>query len=120
MIYTGYFGQLDLYYRYNLTPIAICGKCPQWYNGIWWKHFAPSWDIFSKWKNGIETDDTYTERFFKEILSKLKIEDVKQDFNFIDNPILLCYEKEGFCHRHLVCDWLNYHGLNCEEFKIEN
>lgn len=76
--------------------------------------------FFSKWKNGIETDDTYTERFFKEILSKLKIEDVKQDFNYIDNPILLCYEKEGFCHRHLVCDWLNYHGLHCEEFKIEN
>ena len=31
--------------------------------------------------------------------------------------VLLCYEKRGdFCHRHLVADWLNKNGFNCEEW----
>lgn len=29
---------------------------------------------------------------------------------------LLCYETpEKFCHRHLVCNWLNDHGIECRE-----
>ena len=31
---------------------------------------------------------------------------------------LVCYEKPSeFCHRHLVSDWLNAAGFECEEFK---
>ena len=33
---------------------------------------------------------------------------------------LVCYEKPGdFCHRHLVADWLNEAGYQCEEYKYD-
>ena len=31
---------------------------------------------------------------------------------------LICYEKPtDFCHRHLVADWLNKNGIECEEWE---
>ena len=31
---------------------------------------------------------------------------------------LVCYEKpEGFCHRHLVADWLNENGIVVKEWE---
>lgn len=33
--------------------------------------------------------------------------------------VLLCYEKASdFCHRHLVADWFNRAGYECEEMCI--
>ena len=33
---------------------------------------------------------------------------------------LVCYEKPSdFCHRHLVADWLNKNGYDCEELSDE-
>ena len=116
-MFTGYYANYDFYMQQGLTPIAISGRPPEWYKGLWWKFLAPSWDIFSKWKNKIINDDEYTDRFFKEILSKVNIDELKDQLQQIQNPILLCYEKDGFCHRHLVADWLNYHGIVCEEYK---
>ena len=118
IIYTGYYALYDYYIKYGLTPIAISGKAPDWFNGIQWKFFAPSWDIFSKWKTGIITDEQYTNRFLVERLGKLDINQIKQQINMINNPILLCYEKHGFCHRHIVADWLNANDITCEEYII--
>lgn len=33
-----------------------------------------------------------------------------------DGAILCCYEPPGqFCHRKLVSEWFNYHGIKCTE-----
>lgn len=47
-MFTGYYANYDFYVQQGLTPIAISGKPPEWYKGLWWKFLAPSWDIFSK------------------------------------------------------------------------
>ena len=107
---------MEEYLEQGLTPIAISGVAPCFYDGIHWKFFAPSWDIFSKWKNGELSDDGYVERFIPERLEILNKDKVKKELSAIENPILLCYEKEGFCHRHVVADWLREIGFEVEEF----
>ena len=116
-MFTGYYANYDFYMQQGLTPISISVKPPEWYIGLWWKFLASSSDIFSKWKNIIIKDDEYKNRLFKEILSKVNINELKDQLQQIQNPILLCYEKDGFCHRHLVADWLNYYGIACEEYR---
>ena len=108
MIYTGYYAKLKKYQEAGLTPISIAGKAPNFYSGIQYKKFAPSWDIFSKWKSGEIDNFQYTERFNQEILGKLDKEEVKTFLNsFETDIILLCYEKSGdFCHRHIVANWI--------------
>lgn len=117
MIYTGYYAKTQDYIEEGLTPIAISGKAPIWFEGLHWKFLAPSWGIFSKWKDGVINDFGYLERFNNEILSKINKEDLKQTLLQIKDPILLCYEKEGFCHRHIVADWIeNNLGMRVDEY----
>lgn len=119
MIYTGYYAKLNDYINQGLTPIAISGAVPDFYDiekYAWWKFLAPSWDIFSKWKSGEIDNDGYVERYIPERLERLNKEELKQKLLEIENPILLCYEKEGFCHRHVLADWLRDIGLEVEEY----
>ena len=76
----------------------------------------PSTSIFSKWKSGEIDNDGYVERYIPERLERLNKEELKQKLLEIENPILLCYEKEGFCHRHVLADWLRDIGLEVEEY----
>ena len=121
MIYTGYYAKLKEYESKGLTPVSIAGKCPEFYKGIQYKKFAPSWDIFSKWKSGEIDNFQYTTRFQKEVLDRLDKLEVKEFLDsFKNDRILLCYEKSGeFCHRHIVADWIeNSFGYRVEEFTL--
>ena len=121
MIYTGYYAKLKKYQEAGLTHISIAGKAPEFYNGIQYKKFAPSWDIFSKWKSGEIDNLQYTERFNQEILGKLDNEEVLKFLDsFETDIILLCYEKSGdFCHRHIVANWIESElGKRVEEYPI--
>jgi len=33
-------------------------------------------------------------------------------------PVLVCFEKDDFCHRHLVANWLNKNNIQCEEWRV--
>ena len=123
MIYTSYFAKLSKLPA-NITPIAICGKSPEWYKGIQYKKLAPKWSFFSIWK---ETHDNeyYIKHFNEEVLNPLNVNDVINELYSLagknqDNDIvLICYEKPGdFCHRHLVADWLTRNGYPVEEYKF--
>ena len=117
MIYTGYYARLNEYIEKGLTPVAISGKAPEWYEGLHWKFFAPSWDIFSKWKEGQINEFGYVARYIPERLNVLDKNEIKELLNSIENPILLCYEKEGFCHRHVLADWIEMNlGMRVEEY----
>ena len=117
MIYTGYYKRLQDYIDSGLTPVAISGSVPEGYNGLWWKQLAPSWDIFSKWKSGELDDFGYVSRYIPERLEVLDKSKLKEDLLALENPVLLCYEKEGFCHRHVLADWIeNVIGLRVDEF----
>lgn len=122
MIYTGYFAKLKEYEDSGLIPISISGKAPDFYNGIEYKKFAPSWDIYSNYKNGHIDEFGYTERYKKERLDKLNPVEIKQFLTSFDKDIiLLCYEKQGdFCHRHLVADWIESNlGIKVEEYECK-
>ena len=122
MIYTGYFAKLKEYENNGLIPISISGKAPDFYNGIEYKRFAPSWSIYNNYKNGNIDEFGYTERYKKEILDKLNPVEIKQFLTSFDKDIiLLCYEKQGdFCHRHLVADWIESNlGIKVEEYECK-
>lgn len=121
MIYTSYFRNIKKLESDGIIPIAICGGIPEGYKGRWYKKVAPSWSIYSEYKDSGDSK-RYTERFLKEILAKRNVEQVFQDlYNLADetsNFAMICYEKPGdFCHRHLVADWFRDYGIECKEYK---
>lgn len=125
-MYTGYFAKLKNYEEKGLIPISICGKAPDWYNGLQYKVLAPKWGFFNEWKNGSHKGDNdyYVEHFQKEVLDTLDYNSVliqlaRRSNGKLDSVILLCYEKPGdFCHRHLVADWLTNNGTECKEYEV--
>ena len=120
MIYTGYFAKTKEYEDAGLTPISIAGAAPCWFEGFEWKMFAPSLDIFTKYKNGEINEFGYVERYIPERLDILDKNELKELINSVEKPILLCYEKPGdFCHRHILADWIEMNlGIPVEEYKL--
>jgi hypothetical protein len=125
MIYTSYFAKLKSLPD-NIIPISICGKAPDWYEGLQYKKLAPKYDFFMKWKENHD-NDYYIKCFNEQVLSKTNILTTLRDLidlvNSVDglvgkNICLVCYEKPSeFCHRHLVADWLNKNGVECKEWE---
>ena len=126
MIYTSNFSILKKLPP-DCVPIAICGKSPEWYNGLEYKKLAPKYSFFMEWKKNYN-NDYYIEHFNKEVLSLLNPKDVilellilarnYKGLNYSPNIVLLCYEKSSdFCHRHLVAQWLTENGYECTEYK---
>lgn len=133
MIYTTYFAQLRNLPD-NVIPVSICGKAPNWFNGLQYKKLAPKYGFFMEWK---QTHDNsyYIEHFNAEVLAPLSAlmvltelqtmlpEELKTVMQapFYSNSdwhiALVCYEKpQDFCHRHLVAKWLNENGFICTEW----
>lgn len=120
MIYTSYFGQLK-----NLPddfePICIARWKPKWYTGKVFLTLAPSDSLLRWWKNS-KQDAAAEEQYRKQYMSMLKTHKAAAIERIINNiadgktPVLICFEKDGFCHRHLVADWLNEHGVKCIEW----
>lgn len=123
MIYTSYFSKIKELVQNSITPIAICGKSPDWYNGLEYKKLAPKLYFFKIWKENHD-NAYYVDHYRKDVLDKLNVKQVvdelKQISNNNENIALICYEKpEDFCHRHLVSQWLNYNNIKCEEWRIK-
>ena len=121
MLYTSYFANIRNLPD-NVLPIAICGKTPQWFEGLHYKRFAPKYKSFIEWK---QTQDNarYTRCFEEQVLNHLDIEDVLNDLINISTHYahiaLVCYEKpDAFCHRHLVAEWFRRNGYACEEWGL--
>lgn len=123
MIYTSYFSNLKNLPD-NIVPISICGKAPDWYNGLQYKKLAPKYSFFKVWKE-THDNDYYIEHYKKEVLENLNAYSVVMELKHLcDKSLwskvdicLICYEKpQDFCHRHLVADWLIENGFDCKEF----
>ena len=79
------------------------------------------WDVWRDNRGKISDDENnkyYIEEYYKQILLKANIEELLKDE---ENPILLCYEKEGeFCHRHIVAEYIEYkYGIKVRDIKID-
>ena len=124
MIYTSYFAKLKSLPE-NIIPISICGKAPDWYKGLQYKKLAPKYGFFMEWKKNHD-NNYYIKCFNEQVLDKLNALTVMRDLidlvNSTEDHIgkeiaLICYEKPSdFCHRHLVAEWLNSNGIQCEEW----
>lgn len=134
MIYTSYFAAIKKFDK-NCIPVAICGKAPESYNGVEYKKLAPKKDFFMKWKETGD-NDYYCKNFAElvtgpqdpyavvdEIINFLP-GDIQQLIRSAAVPIwknkdihivLVCYEQKGFCHRHLVADWMTNAGIPVKE-----
>lgn len=133
MIYTSYFAQLRNMPE-NVIPISICGKAPDWYDGLQYKKLAPKYGFFTEWKK-THDNNFYIGHFNDEVLKMLSVPKVLADLQMLipdyikskmDVPVwinkdwhisLICYERPtDFCHRHLVSKWLNENHIECNEF----
>lgn len=121
-MYTSYFAKVKQLEENGLVPVAICAKVPEWYSGYHYKALAPKYDSFMEWKT-THDNDAFIEHYKDEVLSKLNVEQVQRQLRELTQSIdstrivLICYEKStDFCHRHIVIEWLNQHGVYCKEW----
>lgn len=119
IIYTTYFSNL-INLPDNIIPIAICGKIPDGWSGRRYRKLAPKYDFFKVWKQ-THDNNYYIEQYTKQVLNTLHpdqvVHELYQDIPKDCTIALVCYEKPNkFCHRHLVADWLKFHGYSCEEY----
>ena len=110
MIFTVYYAKLNQYKNLGLEPIAISGKRPNFYEGLYYPDFAPRYWMYQRWKDKDITNEGYTIEY-KNYLNTLDKEEIRKDFESYNGEgnhcILLCYEKpHDFCHRHVLADWL--------------
>ena len=134
-IYTSYFAVANKLPP-DMIKISIAGKAPDGWNGLKYRALAPRWTFFESWQQ-TKDNDYYIECYNEQVLSKLDpqsvLDKLKTAYLFMRNRnnneeisytadsdlCLMCYEKpDSFCHRHLVADWLNAAGIECEEYII--
>lgn len=90
--------------RLLITRFHPRGITKEYYDA-WIRQLAPSVELLMKYKNGELEWETFTRAFMQEILSDSAS---KQMLRFLKASAshmtitLLCYEKDGNCHRHIV------------------
>jgi hypothetical protein len=95
------------------NTVGIAWKCPGFYKGPAYPKLAPPKELYFAYKNDGMPWEIYAAVYQEEVLSKLTPEIIRADL--LDDTVLLCWERTGNCHRHLVNDWLWQHGIECEE-----
>ena len=85
--------------------------------------FAPTLDLVEGSKNGTVSAEEYARRYLRLINSRegaFKAADrLKQMDGQGKTAVLLCWEAEGFCHRHILADWLNAGwGMDVQELAV--
>ena len=111
MIYTSYYGLADQLPKNKLVGISL--GMPKELSVPSYKALAPTSAILADWKANHD-EAAYTEAYARDVLGTLDVHKVAAD---LDGKILLCFEKSGFCHRHLVADWFNKKGYECKEIQ---
>ena len=113
-IYTSYYKKMEnIGVNYVLVQVSV--SKPNWFRlpTIQLKEVYPDWRLVSGLKSGEISRQEFTDRYMQqlrklsriEILSKLKTFSNANDY---EDVVLLCWEnKSGFCHRHILADWLD-------------
>ena len=121
MIYTSYFGKMKSFPK-NFEPICIARWKPKWYHGKVLLTLAPPDHLLRWWRASGKTvrDQIQFMKVYRgEVLQWLNPRAVEKMIKQIagDNtPVLVCFEAEGFCHRHIIAQWLRANGIRCEEW----
>jgi hypothetical protein len=118
MIYTSYFERI----REVPNPISIARRKPFWTGPIQEiEHLAPSEQLLQDWKADRISESDYISRYHRRIKKFFTPEDFRSMFfDYYKNDAdctLMCWEKSGFCHRHLLARIIINSGIPCEEWK---
>jgi uncharacterized protein YeaO (DUF488 family) len=136
--YTSYYG------NYKNIPsdymcVGISRICPfkNWNidnalpNFVFYKHniFAPSKDLLDGFKEGKYDENDYKRIYVTQIYNWLNennmtiktwCEQLAEVFSKYNAIVFLCYETpEKFCHRHILCKYLNLCGVQCKEYQVD-
>ncbi len=114
MIYTSYWGNLkNLVKTFGNDRIINISRWNTFWKGKKCSMLCPSEDLLTRYKKK-KIDEYQYRREFLEYLETLNVDNCYKVFN---GCVFVCYEKEGFCHRHLIAEWLQEHGYECEEYE---
>ena len=121
MIYTSYFANLKNIPE-DITPIAICRFPPKLWYGQRSYALAPTLKAMKDYQ---ETGNVklFRERYFENLNSldphvTARVLKMMNPDGCDKDIVLVCYEKpDKFCHRHLVAEWFNEHGIECKEWE---
>lgn len=117
-IYTSYYKKIEKQGpRYALVQVS--NSKPSWFpwDVMELKEVYPKWKLVSGFRNGEISSQEFTEQYMQQ-LNRLDKDAVLDKLSYYsentDNKdiVLLCYEKNGFCHRHVLAKWLD---VNVEE-----
>lgn len=107
-VYTSYFANGKKLAAAGIRVVGIALYPPKWFYGVSMKNVAPTASILFA-KN--QTHEQYTERYKREVLSRVNPQQFMADLRRFSNGqdvALCCFEKPGdFCHRHILAEWLS-------------
>lgn len=134
MIYTSYFKNPVVLPPKTTLTLAITAYTPEWWSGATYTKVAPPKELVLYYKGAKsrkDIDDSklqayYIDYYNKHVLNNLNAKDVARELQAMagmlgkQDIVLLCFEKSSdFCHRHVLRDWLNNNGIQCEEVCYE-
>ncbi len=84
------------------------------------KELAPTWDLLQDFRAEKIDEQEYIRRFMKQ-LEQLDAEEVVKKLKEMagdSEPVIMCHcNKESFCHRHIVAEWIEKEtGEKMEEY----
>ena len=120
MIYTTYFGILNKIKKKGDVVVGICRKPPKNIANI--DYLAPSEALMIYYKSGKINEVDFIKLYRNQVTPYIKdfINTIScfQNTNLL-NIFLCCYEKsDDFCHRHILRQILQEHGIEIEEYKL--
>jgi uncharacterized protein YeaO (DUF488 family) len=127
-IYTTYFAKLKKLPS-DIIPVPISNSIPGTpsdntsYSSLYnmkYKKLVPPWYVVKDYQSDHD-EMKYTQRYEELILDHLDASKVYADLERMsggNDVALVCYEKTGgFCHRHLVAEWLKKAGYDVDEWE---
>lgn len=124
MLYTTYFARLDkLKERFPNAIFISVTRSSKIQVTAHFLQLAPSWDLISRHKSGVTSDEEYTEEYLSQIKQISHIDSSMKLLKTLAETkgrtaFLLCYEAPGkFCHRYILADYLSkLFGVEITEF----
>lgn len=113
MIYTSYWGNLkELIRDFGKDKIIGVSRFCSFWKGKKCSMLFPSEELLKGYKSGKISEKEY-EKIYMDYLDSLNVDNCYKVFN---GCVFVCYEKSGFCHRHIISKWLRKNGYDCVEY----
>ena len=97
----------------NVRGISIARGVPGWFIGLSYHPLNPTISLLEEYKRNQISWEDYQYVYQRDVLREL--DPWRVAYILGDEAILLCWETSGFCHRHLVADWMRNAGIDIEE-----